>query len=358
MRISSITAGLDVGYGSVKCVVGPVGGPIAREVLLPAGALPARLAPKVSGAADLRGGEEVRLDRQVRLEDGSTRMESESWVAGVEPAEVDRAVRQMTASYPLTDEYLALYRAGLARMQEPKIDLLVTGLPTMQYYAPGAKELISAMIGRMAGVHQINATTTVEVGRVSVIPQPLGAFMGVATQPEHRNLMTGAVKSLVVDVGFWSTDVVTLVGRGVNESTSSSSLRATSTILELAAKALSERHEQTITRDDLDRALRRGEKTVQLSYTRHAEFMPFVKAAAAEVASEAVTQIRSLLRDVARLDLIILTGGGAFLYEEAVRAAWPKADVMLVSDPCFGNARGYRATAEVALATPRDARAA
>jgi hypothetical protein len=59
----------------------------------------------------------------------------------------------------------------------------------------------------------------------------------------------------------------------------------------------------------------------------------------AELAAQIIAQASQLWNGAAILDAILVTGGGALLLGDAIKAHWKHARI--VSDPVFANATGY-----------------
>lgn len=345
---NATVAGVDVGYGNVKCVVG-CGDGAQRDVVLPAGAAPAEQMPKlINRQPDLKGGELVLIP----VEDGVV-----PWVGGVEQVVLQHSVRQTHAQYTSTKAYHALYLAALAKMRAERIDLLVTGLPVSQYYDPRVGEPLRQGLQKlMTGRHHINDQVTVQVDRTLVIPQPTGTFMGVAAEPQHSYLVTdNSLTTLVVDAGFFSLDYVSLSGRSVRDQSSGSSQLATSHILEKAAERLSVSMDRFVDPDRLDAAFRGGAPMLRLG-GEEVDYLTVLRAAAAEVASEVVGEIQRKMRgDKSSADVLILAGGGAELYAPALAKVFPKAKLIRPADPVLSNARGYYTYGQLALGAARAA---
>lgn len=335
-RSGGAVLGLDVGYGNLKIVGGLTGSQDVREFVLPAGAAPISSMPRRSdNTCDLKGGEQVLIDGC-------------SWAAGVEQVHIQNRARMTHDEYPRTPEYKALFLAALARMGYRRIDFLVTGLPVSQIYGPGGQELIADMQAMMRGQHLINADMTVDVGAVQVIPQPLGTFFGLAAEKEYASLATSEnLQTLIFDPGYFSVDFVVMSGRAVMNQFSGTSLQATSMILERAAHALSTKHGRAFSSDQLDAAQRSGAPTITAGFGREIEYLPALVDAAKELTPSVIGDLKRTIRTARPLDLVIMTGGGAWLYEDAIRAAYPGVEIASVPDKVLGNARGYRVIAEM-----------
>ena len=50
---------------------------------------------------------------------------------------------------------------------------------------------------------------------------------------------------------------------------------------------------------------------------------------------------------------IVLTGGGAALYEASIRAAFPRVQLDVLDAPCYANAKGFLIVGEATLARER-----
>lgn len=338
---------LDVGYGNVKSVCGDTEGN-QQENVLPAGAAPAELMPKlINRQADLKGGELVLVPG----EDGVT-----PWVGGVEQVVVQNGVRQTHENYTRTPEYHALFLAALARQRCERVNLLVTGLPVSQFYAESGDTLRRDLVKLMTGRHHINDQITVEVERTVVIPQPTGTFMGVALQPEFAYLVTDeSLTTLVFDAGFFSVDWVQMSGKSVRHKSSGSSQLATSYILEEAAREMSKTLDRYIDRDRLDAAYRSGAKMLRIG-GEEMDYLSFLRSAAVSVSRNVVGLIQDSLRNDNRgVDVLILTGGGAELYAPALAKVFPKAKIVRPPDAVMSNARGYFAYGQVVLGASKAA---
>lgn len=330
-----VVAGCDIGYGNAKAAVYDGGTGRSREIALPAGAAVATALPKIDATKwDLKGGEDVLID-------------GVAWVAGVEQQHIQRGARQTHAQYPTTDEYYALFLACLARLGQPRIDILVTGLPVGQHFGPDGDQLRAHLRSKLAGRKHVNANTMVEVGRVVCIAQPLGTFMGMASLPDYQALATrDDIRVLCVDVGFGTVDWVLMSGRSVMDQSSGSSTMATSIILSNTARALSSELGRAVTVDQLDSALRHSRHTIPTSLTSEHNFQSTLIREATAVARSVVSEILSSVRTTGPVDHVILTGGGSSLYEPAIRAAFPGSDAVITADNVvLANALGYREVA-------------
>lgn len=332
---SPLCVGLDVGYGNVKLAAG-YAGETPWELVMPAGAAPAELMPKrIDRTPDLKGGELVYLTVGPN--------DVEQWVGGVDQMHVQNATRQTHERYTSTKEYQALFLSALAKLGRETVDLLVTGLPVGQYYGERGEELRKGLASLMKGKHVINGVATVEVKKVLVMPQAVGSFFSVASLPEHRMLTVDeTMATLVLDVGFYSCDWAVMSGKSVREKSSASSQFAMSHVMDEVAKVLGDRLGRTVDRDKIDLAWRRGQELMVIG-GEEVQYVPVMKAVGREIADRVAGQVLTSTRNErSGIDVVVVTGGGASIFIEAIRAAFPKAKVIAQPEPVMGNARGYQ----------------
>lgn len=347
----SSVMGADVGFGNLKisCSASGGGGDV-RECVLPAGAQ--RMSEWDSSSKSLDGGEAVFIPVEG---------EAEEWIAGIEPRLLNRTSRVLNDQYPRSPEYAAMYAAGLVRSGLTRIDLLVTGLPVKQFYGMNGVAMRNHVKQAMSGRHHVSPRCTVEVGDVVVVPQPVGTFTALLQGEPAYARLRNRIKSLTtlcLDVGFGTVDWVLLGGNVVKPHSSHSSARATSHLLEDAARRVSKEIGRAKSRDVLDEALRNGRDVLEVGLDTDVDFRRHIQGAAEDVAGQVMDEVKNSLRLNEDLDLIILTGGGAAFYEAAAKEAFPNTDVARPENPVLANARGYRLLAEMELRRRNNAKVA
>lgn len=334
--------GVDIGYSGVKLAYGPAAmEPILRN--LPTGAAPLAQMPKTfDGAPDLRGGLQVLVD-------------GAPYAAGVQPSQIQGYTRVLHEDYPASAEYLALFYAALLTAGRETIDVLVTGLPVSQHSEAGGARR-RQLAERLQRIHYVDGQHAIEVKRVVVLPQPVGAYMEqVVSAPALQRHPEARV--LVVDPGFYSMDWVCIEAGAVRDATSGTTMDAMSKVLEAAARDIAETHRPAVQRVPIDRmehALREGRDTILLG-GREVIFRPYIDAAAERVAAAAVNAIRGQMRAGENIDYVVLAGGAAPFYEGPFRRAFTGTEVLLSPQPVLANARGFFLAARRAV---RDLRSA
>jgi plasmid segregation protein ParM len=241
---------------------------------------------------------------------------------------------QMHDHYTETPEYKALLRGALAMMKLPVIDLLVVGLPVSSH---STKK--SALKKAMIGEHDIGGGKTVTVKKALSIPQPQGALVDFAVQHQKKNTIEHEL-SLIIDPGSRTFDWLVARGMRLVQNKSFSVNRGVSDMLQAVAEEISAEIGAPYSDiDAIDRALRTNKKLMifqkpyDLSRAR-----PIVHS----IAQQAVGSMLRWVGDSYSFQNIILVGGGAYLFKQAVKEAFPKHRILEVSDPLHANVRGFQ----------------
>ncbi len=313
--------GIDIGYSNLKLACGTPGD-APRTILRPAGAAPAdRFGARFDGKA--------QADFLHVLADG------QEFVAGVSPDRAEMWTRSLHADYPSTASYKALFHAGLLLSEMDHIDVLVTGLPVSQYLDGARKE---ALERQMQGIHQVTPKRSVSVEKVKVIPQPIGGLLDYIAQ-EDADIDDARV--LVVDPGFFSVDWVVIAHQDLHRQSSGTSLNASSVVLEEASRAIAKDHGALVNTEALEGALRSGKENV-LVLGQRVEIAPYIAQATKTVSPVVVEAIQKSLRTENRMpDLVILVGGGAAFFRDALQHAFPRLAIITPKESVFANARGF-----------------
>jgi plasmid segregation protein ParM len=327
--MAPMVVGCDIGFGNLKLVYGRTIEQAVRRVL-PSGAVPIAQAPRaVDSSQNPMRGHTVNV-----AEPGG----EDLWKAGVSWSDLPDVSRVLHSDYPSTKEYWALYMAALLEARTDHIDLLVTGLPFSQFNQNA--DAVTALQSKMVGVHHPSSERTVTVKAVKVMQQAIGAYVDAAYTDADVHRLRDA-HTLVFDAGFYSVDYVLLYRTAIFDGQSSSSMSATSEILDEAAKKMARHYAARVSREAIEDALRKGEKRVMV-INRLESFEPFVEAAARTSATKVINQIRNGLRSAAfDVGCVILAGGAGSLYEPVLREAFPKAHIYNSPQPVLANARGF-----------------
>jgi len=325
--MTDAVAGLDVGYGNLKIVWGRDAQQFEKSIM-PVGAAPIdRLAKDMNGEPNLSNGYQVQVGNA-------------EWVAGVQPTLLQDFSRVLHRDYSTSPEYQALFHAALLRTGLDHISLLVTGLPVSQHV--GQPSIKAALRERLVGRHFVSRQRTVQVDAVEILPQPIGAFFDACYAPGQRMSEAADSYTLVFDPGFYSVDYVVMYRNRLRDTSSDSSTIATSQILSIAAREIAKEHNRSeFNVGQIEEALRAGRDTIHM-YGQPVPIMPAIERAARECSERVVRDMQGKLRTAGHdIDRIVLAGGGAGLYEAALRDAFPKAQLIKPAEPVLANARGF-----------------
>jgi len=322
--------GLDIGYSNLKVAFGEVPaagsanqpGPIAR--VLPAGAARVDDLPTRIGKA---AGDDDAL---------VVTIEGEKWVAGVSQSRIE-SPRQLHADFPSSREYKALLRAALLMTGRLRIDHLVTGLPVKQALdRASAAKLQEALVGE----HQVTAKRTVTVEQVTVVPQPVGAFLDlVDTHDDHEALEDSRI--MIIDPGYYSVDWVAIEHGEIRKASSGTSTSAMSVLIEAIDHALQQEYGGTAGAERIEHVIRSGKSSVRV-YGDEVDLRPYIAAAAIKVAESALTEMKTTMRSNERaVDIVLIAGGGANTYRDATADVFPRSKIIVPHEPVLANARGF-----------------
>jgi plasmid segregation protein ParM len=311
----------DIGYSNLKLAFGEKGND-PTVLLRPAGAAP----------ADRFG---QRFDGKRQDEFLHVLVDDENFIAGVPSDRAEFWSRSLHAEYSSSSSYKALFHAGLLLSEMDHIDVLVTGLPVSQHQDEVRRK---ALAEQMAGTHQVTAKRQVTVDNVKVLPQPIGGLLDYIAQ-ENADIEDARV--LVVDPGFFSVDWVVVAHRDIHRNSSGTSQNASSVVLEEASKLIAKDHGSSVSIETIENAVRNGKESVQV-LGQPVELAPYLEEASKRVGGVVIQSIQKSLRvESAMPDIVVMVGGGAGFFHEAVQNAFPKIKVAIPKDPVYSNARGF-----------------
>ena len=313
--------GIDIGYSNLKLAYG-IKGATPTTLLRPAGAAPTdRFSSRFDGKA-----QDDFLHVQVN---------GEAFIAGVAPDRAELWSRSLHADYASSASYQALFHAGLLLSEMDHIDILITGLPVTQYLDEGRRNVIAE---KMKGSHQVTPKRSVTVEAVKVIPQPVGGFLDFIA---GGNADVEDARVLVIDPGFFSVDWVVIAESDLHRQSSGTSLEASSVVLEEASRLIAKDYGSNVSTEKLENAIRSGKSDV-LVLGQRVELSPYLDQASRKVAPVVVESIqKSLRKESESVDRVLLVGGGATFFQDALGAAFPQLAVATTKDPVFSNARGF-----------------
>ena len=320
-----IVRAIDVGYSWTKYVVE---GDHANRIRCRA--FPS-VAPRASGRELAVDGISHRNTVQIAVDDLVFEI-------GPDAALVQEAFQAIPLddSYAATPEYLALVRGALRLMDVSHVDLLAVGLPVALY-----RQRRRALEERLAGTHPIGGGGTVRVDAVKAFAQPVGALLSASVGNEAlRHLQ--AARTLIVDAGWRTFDWVVTSGTKIHDTRSDSVARSMFDVVDAIGRAASRDLGTQLGAFDysrIDEALRKKEPVRIFGNPLSLEpYLPLAQ----RVADEAVTAMKRLVQDGTDIDVIVLAGGGALFFADAIARAYPRHEMITLPDAFFANCRGFQ----------------
>lgn len=316
--MANVVRSIDVGYGNVKyCKEG-----------FACGSFPA-VAKAFTGVN--RGAAELAARDMVLVNGGKL----DYWV-GPDSRDTlgarDGTGGHLVDGYIETPQYLALLRGGLHYIGEPVVDFLVSGLP-VEHFGKRRERLRELLVGE----HVFPDGRKVEVKDAWVVPQPLGGFIDAVMQ-SRKAVDLSEVRSLTLDVGYYTLDWVTFRGSVMQDGRSGSVPAGMSMVLEALAELV---EQDTGTRLNdlglLDRGLQRG---CQMRVHGEAYDFNHLLPKLDDVVLAAVQPTVKSVGSLADIDLVTVVGGGAWLYQGALGKALGRK-VTAVPNSVYSNVRGF-----------------
>ena len=317
-----MNVGIDIGYSSVKAVVGP-----DRLVSF----------PSVVGTPDRARFAVGNADGHIILDlpgDGT-------WLVGEGAIAQSRFVdRREDRGWIASDAYRRLMLAGFTELTAATSCELavVTGLP-VAFYTADKDVLRNRFLGQHRAAREGRRAQLFQVTECRVIPQPFGALLAEALNNQGKivshDLATGAVG--VIDIGGKTTNLLSVNRLAeIGRETASVNLgawdvaRAVREYLADHCPGLELRDHQVV-----DALVKRRVKY----FGAPVELGDAIDAALEPMADQVIAQATQLWNGTAGLDAILVAGGGALLLGPYLGRAFPH--VRVVEDPVFANALGY-----------------
>lgn len=256
----------------------------------------------------------------------------------------------------LSDPYLARLRGalyymmggdsktGLKHFKGNHINLLVVGLPVSSFRSV---DLRTKLIALLTGSHELPNDRTVVVDEVMVMPQPIGAFFEYAFD---KNMLDSLRKqtNLIIDPGFFTFDWVLCEGLTPIDGRSDSVNRGMSAVIKEIADAAKKQEgwdkadSEMLTRM-LDEYFREGRPFIV--YGKNYDVEDYISAGKT-IIQQAVSAVSRSVGDGADIQNIIVAGGGATVFLEAIKDKFSRHTIQVRKDPVFSNVRGFQLVGE------------
>jgi plasmid segregation protein ParM len=224
-----------------------------------------------------------------------------------------------------TPEYTALLAGAIAHTAADSIGLLVLGLPVHNYrkYRP----LLEAEYGKQPSLVDTTDGTRVAVQGVIVIPQPCGAAFNRHSQVLQSGQQVNNDRTLVIDVGYYTTDWVVVQGltqlepRRVGGTPSGAS-----TLYRAIAKEISKAQGESF--DDLNRVDLALRSDGSMRFYKHTLNVHDHTQSCAPLIERVMRQMETSIGLSSDIASILLVGGGARLFESAIKARFHKQELL------------------------------
>ncbi len=238
------------------------------------------------------------------------------------------------------DRNAALVLGALAYMRDPVIDVLVVGVPASQVIKTRMR--LDVLFGGGAEVPMLSdsrRTRQVEIRRTVVVPQTLGGFFDAKTKLAGREAWGGT--TLLIDAGYFTFNWAVVAEDSTYVHTQSGTfLGGVESILRIVADDLERKLDAKI-RDvsPIDSAIR-GNKVLCL----HGQTFN-LNHYKSQIYDKCKTYISAMAARLGRtkdLRRVVLCGGGAGIFKDAVSDVLSHRNAIVLKDPILANVRGLQ----------------
>lgn len=342
MTNNKIVRALDVGYGNVKFV--------RRHESMEASVICDMFPSRSPAASESSIGEGTLKKRETVV----VKVNGTSYEVGHDVAQAQGAndvSSILDNKFVRSDGYMARVLGALHYMFvdsfDDHIDLLVVGLPVNNF-----KEHKDYLINILKRQHELPGGRIVEIKDVKVFEQPLGAFFNFMYSPdEPKNFSFQEVKSqcnLIIDPGMFTFDWLLVNNMQASDNRSGGTTRAMSEIIKAMAKVIAKENEtnaETVFKI-LDDAIRKNKKP--RIFSQEIDLDNYIVHATPAI-NESVDALANSVGDGADLDNIMLVGGGARFFKEAIQKKYPKHTIITTSNSVYANVIGFQMAGERAV---------
>lgn len=328
--MTKVILAADVGYGNVKAVWG-LNCSSENEIIFRS------IANQIS----------IHSDEQPCITNSRVpiRIDGDTFMVGPD-AHLFSGARILDFDYVARKEYLAFLRGAIHFMftktgVHHKIDLLAVGLPVSSFESQRS-ELARICKGvheiptPLALVESLGETVKVFIDKVVVIPQPFGALSMFTAKCARQNKSAGA--TLILDPGYKTLDWMFANGMSVDMERSGSFAGGVSALLRETSGIVGKKlGVGFIDLTEVERALSSGRIFADGRFHDFGPYQGIVKGAAKRVIDKFFNAINVDLQ----FNSIVLTGGGAKYYREAISQKFPSHFIQSDDDSVMENARGF-----------------
>jgi len=244
---------------------------------------------------------------------------------------------------------------GLIAERPEEVFVIATGVPV----ATGQAEM-ETLSRSIVGTHEIriknDATgdkkiTKVKIVAAPVMPEPYGSWYYVLKKKGEKT----AIDSVIIDIGYGSTDILTIYNGTILRTASGSIVEAIDTIVTKLAQYLNEKTGRMIKPEMLISTIEKGLMAVNIGGTTY-DISPQINALSEYVARVIADELARLLDTLppdALIKYFILVGGGVYLLGPKLKEALlargfvkSPEQIIIPDDPVMSNAMGFELVAQ------------
>jgi len=307
--------GVDIGYGYTK-IVADNGNGMIKPIVFRSMVGTYEEGIQVEGLKDSRK-EVVSVANQRFLIGGSAVKHS------------NRILNSRDKGWISSTAYKALWKFALKASDCNSENLLIiSGLPINFYKTD--KEKLNNIIRELAKDYCTNLS-------IKIIPQPLGSFfsvlldkLGMVTSPELAREKIG-----VLDIGYFTTDLITVQEFEIVEKQTDSYETGISTALEAISRDIEASYGMRPGLDSVSQALEKGSIKV---FGSERDIQHIIVKRLTELSQEITAKAKTVWKNAADIDRVILTGGGASALKPYLNLFQHST---LIPESQFANALGY-----------------
>lgn len=333
--MKKIIRAIDVGYGNTKFTKGNMG-----SDKIPVGLIPS-LAPVMQDKANI----DIGLGNNIDIT--NVTVNGVKYCVGKDVSKIidSRYSSPTHYDYTHTNEYLALNYGALLLMGIREIDHLVVGLPI--HLVNNRKEHVEkALTGKI----WLNDKTSVTIKHVKVIPQPMGGFFQYLNQ--NKLLQSDEVyesRNLIIDPGYFTFDWVVTNGLNVNDQLSGAVEGGMSEVLTRISKELEKDPQLNPTQTQLNNLhmIDKGIVSNNLILNGHRVDIKNYLTNAHEYTQNILNNMLNKIGSGTDIHNIILVGGPAPLFQQAISTRFPGRNIHILSEPMYANVRGFQIIGEL-----------
>ncbi|MCG3217705.1 MAG: ParM/StbA family protein [Candidatus Heimdallarchaeota archaeon] len=331
------TVGLDLGTSTIKISCGDT---LER--------IPSLIGSPTSGWSSIGSSDKSLINNLVIEENGR-----QMYVG--ELARLQSEVRRPLASegrMKSTEDASLAIKAALGLLVEGSHEnvIIATGVPVATSQEESA-ELSRSLTGTQ-NIKVINDATkevkqiTVNVQKCFVLPEPYGSYYFLLKEMGIKQ----AVDAIIIDIGFGSTDILTMYSGRIMRTASGSLQEATDTLTNRLSRYLQEQTGKIIRPFDLMGLIESSRRSINIAgqtYEIGDSIDYFVKEISQVILDETIIYLNNLPPD-AWIEKVIICGGGAYIFGDALKelleeqnVVGSQDEILIPENPTMTNSLGF-----------------